>query len=95
MKRFALDEGVLKILDVVQISVRGKTKNANVYIEALCVPLLCPPLQEQTLNGVFNESYDYLKGLALPDDHNDTTDKSVDLSIGLDFYFNFVTGKVR
>ena len=78
MKRFALDEGVLKILDVVQISVRGKLKNANVYIEALCVSLLCPPLQEQTLNCVFNENYDYLKGLALPDDHNDTTDKSVD-----------------
>ena len=69
---------------------RGKTKTVIVYIEALCIPLLCSPLQDQTLNGVFNENYYYLKDLALS---NDTTDKSVDLLIGLDFYFNFVTGK--
>ena len=35
-----------------------------------------------------------MKNLALSDDYNDTTDKSVDLLIGLDFYFNFVNGKV-
>ena len=35
MKRFASDKGVLKVLDVVQICVRGKTKTVNVYIEAL------------------------------------------------------------
>ena len=43
----------------------------------------------------FNENYDYMKDLALSDDYNYTTDKSVDLLIGLDFYFSFVTGKVR
>ena len=61
MKRFASNEGVLKVLDVLQICVRGKTKTVNVYIEALCIPLLCLPLQDQALNGVFNENYDYLK----------------------------------
>ena len=70
MKRFALDEGVLKVLDVVQICVRGKTKAVNVYIEALCIPLLCSPPQDQTLNGVFNKNYDYLKDLSLSDDYN-------------------------
>ena len=95
MKRFASDEGVLKVLDVVQICVRGKTKTVNVYIEDLCIPLFCSPLQDQTLNGVFNKNYDYLKDLSLSDDYNDTTDKLVDLLIGLDYYFNFVTGKVR
>ena len=95
MKRFALDERVLKVLDVVQICVRGKTKAVNVYIEALCIPLLCSPLQDQTLNGVFNKNYDYLKNLSLSDDYSNTTDKLVDLLIGLDYYFNFVTGKIR
>ena len=47
MKRFASDEGVLKTLDVVQLCVRGKIKNVNVYIEALCVPFLCSPLRDQ------------------------------------------------
>ena len=95
MRRFASDESVLKILDVVPICVRGKTKNVNVYIEALCIPFLCLPLQDQTLNGVFNEKHDYLKDLALSDDYNNTTDKSVDLLIGLNFYYNFLTGKNR
>ena len=45
MKRFASDEGVLKILDVVQICARGKTKNVNVFIETLCIPLLCSPIK--------------------------------------------------
>ena len=61
MKRFASDEGVLKVLDVLQICVTGKTKTVNVCIEALRVPLLCSPLQDQTLNGVFTENYNYLK----------------------------------
>ena len=95
MKKFASDKGVLKVLNVVQICGRGKAKYVNVYIEALCIPLLGSPLQDQRLNGVFNENYDYLKNLALSDDYNDTTDKSVDLLTSLDFNFNFVTGKVR
>ena len=94
MKRFASDEGVLKILDVVQICARGKTKNVNVFIETLCIPLLCSSIQNQTLNGVFNENYDYLKDLALSGDYNNTTGKSIDLLVGKEFYFNFETGKV-
>ena len=58
MKRFASDEGVLKVLDVVQICVRMKRKTVNVFIEALCIPLLCSPLQDQTMNGAFNGNYD-------------------------------------
>ena len=40
MQSFKTDEGVLKILVVFQICVRGKTKNVNVYIETLCILLL-------------------------------------------------------
>ena len=45
MKRFSSGEGVLKILDVVQVCARGKTKNVNVFIETLCIPLLCSPIK--------------------------------------------------
>ena len=37
IKGFACDKGMLKTLDVVQVCIRGKTKNINIYIEALCV----------------------------------------------------------
>ena len=40
MQSFKTDKGVLKILDVFQICVRGKTKNVNVYIVTLCILLL-------------------------------------------------------
>ena len=63
----------MEILDAAQICVRGKTKNVNVYIEALCIPLLCSSLQDQTLNDIFNENYGYLKDLALSGDYNDTS----------------------
>ena len=68
MQSFKTDEGVLKILVVFQICVRGKTKNVNVSIETLCILLLWSPIQNQTLKGVFNEKYGYLKDLALSGD---------------------------
>ena len=48
IKGFACDEGMLKTLDVVQVCIRGKTKNINIYIEALCVPYICSPLNNRT-----------------------------------------------
>ena len=96
MKRFASDEGVLKILDVFQICARGKTKNVSVYIEALCIPFLCSPLQDQTYKGPYDKNSAYLKNLLLSDDYENTSAKpSIDLLIGIDFYYNFVTGKIK
>ena len=95
MQSFKTDKGVLKILDVFQICVWGKTKNVNVYIATLCILFLWSPIQNHTLKGVFNEKYGYLKDLALSGDYNNTTGKSIDLLVGEGFYFNFETGKIR
>ena len=45
-QRFASDEGHTEELDVVQLCLRGKIKNLNCYVEALCVPYICSPLKE-------------------------------------------------
>ena len=60
MKRFASDEGILRTLDVVHICVRGKTKPVNIYIEALCLPFQCSPLQNQDLKLTL-KTYPYFK----------------------------------
>ena len=50
LKRFASDEGVLKELDVVQICLKGKLKAINTYIEALSIPFICSPIQNQNID---------------------------------------------
>ena len=69
---------------------RGKT----IILRLFAFQFYVRPRQDQTLNGVFNENYDYLKDLELSEDYKDATDISVELLIGLDFYYNFVTDKV-
>ena len=46
IQRFASDEGHIEELDVVDLCLRGKTKNLNYYVEALYVPYICIPLKE-------------------------------------------------
>ena len=46
IQRFASDEEHIEELDVVQLYLRGKTKNLNYYVEALCVPYICSSLKE-------------------------------------------------
>ena len=49
LKRFASTDGVLKCLDVVQLCLKGK-KGINIYIEALCVPQICSPLNVPSIS---------------------------------------------
>jgi len=91
IKRFASDEGILKLLDVVQVCVKGKTKNINTYIEALCVPLVCSKLEEQSIEHFDLQKYKYLYDLQLADEN--VSEKSVDILIGLDYYYTLISGK--
>ena len=96
MKRFATEEGVLKERDVVQICVKSKTKSTNVYIEALSIPFLCSSIQGQSIETFDISKYKYLQNLDFADKYtSDNSEKSIDILIGMDYYFNFVTGKVK
>ena len=96
MKRFTTEEGVLKEIDAVQICVKSKTKSTNVYIEALSIPFLCSSIQGQSIETLDISKYNHLKNLDFADKYtSDNSEKSIDILIGMDYYFNFVTAKIK
>ena len=93
MKQFASDEGILRTLDVVHICVRGKTKPVNIYIKALCLPFLCSPLQNQDLKLTL-KTYPYFKNLQLAENDLVGNNLEIDILIGMDNYYKFMTGRI-
>ena len=91
LKCFASDEEVLKELGVVQICVKGKLKTINTYTEALCIPFICSPIPNQNIDFSGNSTKHLLRL-----QHGDTYDnnnKPADIFVGLDHFYNFITGK--
>ena len=88
--------GCVKKVDVVQVCVMSKTKSTNVYIEALSIPFLCSSIQEQSIKTLDISKYNYLKNLDFVDKYSsDNSEKSIDILIEMNYYFNFVTGKIK
>ena len=86
------DEGVLKELDVVEICVKGKLKTISSYIEALCIPFICSTIPNKNIDFSEN-STKHLLCLQLADTY-DNSNKHVDILVGLDYFYNFITGKI-
>ena len=57
------------------------------------VPMICRPISNQVLD-VAVEQYPRLQGLTLADKRS-TPDAEVDILIGADYYWNFVTNITR
>ena len=65
----------------------------NVYVEALVIPTICSNLYNQYSNRTISNNYSHLKNLKLTLKLNETCVK-VDILIGLDYYYNFMTGNI-
>ena len=63
-----------------------------ITIEAICTPDICDPLPNQNVK-VVSTNYNHLKNLQLADSSN-TDSKSINILIGLDYYYLFVTGDI-
>ena len=63
------------------------------YVEALCVPVICSPLQRQEISRVC-KNYSHISMLVLADFGDGSKDFPIDLMIGCDLYLKFMTGKV-
>ena len=80
--------------DIVQLRVCSRKKsNLNIYVEAICVPQICSPLRNQNIEFAVKE-YDHLKNLDLAEIVDYTDSMEVDILVGLDFYFSFVSGNI-
>ena len=58
--------------------------------------MLCSSIQGQSIEILDISKYNCLKNLEFADkDTSDNSEKSIDILIGMDYSFNFVTGKIK
>ena len=78
--------------DLVNLRV-GTRNGGSVKITALAVPLICEPICSQPVN-LARENFQHLSGLDLADSSHLGDTLEVDLLIGSDYYWSFVTSRV-
>ena len=93
IKTFGNDDSVLEELDAVQLKVKNKLNENFVFIEALCVPFICAPLTKQNIK-IAKENHAHLRNIYLADYSDGTIDSPVDVLVGVDYYFSFMSGRV-
>ena len=83
----------VKELDVVQLKIKNKGDARSTFVEAPCVPTICSPLTNQPLSSA--HELPEFAGLEFADfAHKQHHSLPVGISIGIDFYHVFMTGKV-
>ena len=81
-------------VDIVQLKVCGKNSTNDVYIEAICVPVICSPLHNQRFSTSGNH-YPHLTNLDLADCYDTSDELEINILVGLDFYYSFMGSKVK
>ena len=91
IKVFGSAESKIQNIDVVKFMVIGTRK--NVYVEALVIQTFRSNLYNQYSSSTISNNYPHLKNLKLAQKSNDTYVK-IGILVGLDYYYNFIFGKV-
>ena len=90
IKNFGNSNSKCKNVDIVSLNVI--TSNKMISIEAICTPDIYDPLINRNVKAV-STNYNHLKNLKLADSSNTDT-KSINILIGLDYYYLLVTGDI-
>ena len=90
---FGSDEQKTQVCDTVRIGVVAK-EGRDQELELLTVPFICQPLTPQPIDLCMTK-YQHLSDLDLADHPNSGSVMEVDLLIGSDYYWSFVTGETR
>ena len=83
----------MQVLDVVQLKIKHRHQNEFVFIEALCVPVICMSFKMQEISSTQEDS-ERLSKLELGDFDDNSSELQVGLLIGVDYHFCFFTNKV-
>ena len=94
IKTFGADSDQPKRCDVVQLCVSKAGGGLNLYVDAYDVPSICAPLSQQKIELV-EASYEHLSFLELADRSTGGDGMLIDIVIGSDFYWQFMTGETR
>ena len=90
IKTFGEVSAKLQRCDIGQVAVET-IDGMDVYVSTYVVPTICAPISHQIIQFT-QKNYPYLHGLQLADNSHSSEELSVDLLIGADFYWHFVTG---
>ena len=77
--------------ELFKFHIQNQKSGENMELKAINFPTICSPVNAE----VRVENYDHLKDLELADfDPNSNRDNTIDILVGADFYWQFVTGEV-
>ena len=93
IKTFASSELTLQNLEVAEVKT-ANVENSNYKINVLVVPLICMPLSAQCVSIAKNQ-YGHLKYLKLSDSSDSKFNCNVDILIGADYFWEFVSGNIK
>ena len=94
VKTFGNDSPKLMSCDLVQVSITA-SDGLELYVNAFSVPyIICSPISNQAVE-LATKNYPHLSGLDLADDSSSLKDVDIDILIGADFYWNFVSNESR
>ena len=81
---------VFKFVDVRMALRDGRTRDLTVFV----VPIICEPLMCQPIT-LCRDNYKHLAGLPLADASDGSDALEVDVLIGCDYYWSFITGETK
>ena len=90
VKTFGNNEFQARYVNVVLIKFFTGYKNG--FVEAICSPVICADLTNQNCK-IVSKRYSHLRVLNLADKSTDGS-KTIEILVGLDYYFEFITGEV-
>ena len=93
VKTFGNESPKLMSCDLVQVSITA-TDGLELYVNAFSVPVICSPISNQAVELAVKQ-YPHLSGSNLADNSSPSNDVNIDILIGADFYWNFVSNESR
>ena len=78
-----------KDCDVYKLTLESRTDRDSVEISAINFPTICSPVRTRV-----NTNYAHLRGLELADHNEASKDDTIDILIGADHYWDFITGDI-
>ena len=84
----------IKKCDVVQLKVQTLNPAINICITGTVLDEICHPIKQQPVCSAVRK-FPHLKGLKLADYHRDNATLQVDLLVGADHYYEFVSDTIR
>ena len=92
IKTFGSADEMVQTCDNIQFCVQG-VNGLNLYLTANTVPVICAPLQNQCIE-LSRDNIPHLQGLELADNSFGHSELEIDLLVGDNFYWTFITGRI-